>query len=139
MATPARLLIHPIRDVTIVNFNETTILDTVQVEQIGEQLYDLGEIGLAAELGEQLYDLVDKRDRKKLILDFSDVRLLSSSALGVLITLHGKAGKIKGRVILCGLRQELMKMFKITKLHKLFTFCDDEEQALAAFGLTTAG
>ena len=123
MATPARLLIHPIRDVTIVNFNETTILDTVQVEQIGEQLYDL----------------VDKRDRKKLILDFSDVRLLSSSALGVLITLHGKAGKIKGRVILCGLRQELMKMFKITKLHKLFTFCDNEEQALAAFGLTTAG
>jgi len=123
MATPARLLIHPIRDVTIVNFNETTILDTVQVEQIGEQLYDL----------------VDKRDRKKLILDFSSVRLLSSSALGVLITLHGKAGKIKGRVVLCGLREELMKMFKITKLHKLFTFCDDEEQALAAFGLTTAG
>lgn len=123
MPSSARLLIHPIRDVTIVNFNDTSILDTVHVEQIGEDLYDL----------------VDRKARRKLILDFSKVQLLSSSALGVLITLRKKAEQIKGQVIICGLRKDLKKVFKITKLEKLFTFCDDEEQALARFGITTAG
>ena len=123
MPAPPRLLIHWIRDVTVVNFNDSSILDGAQVEQIGEQLYEL----------------VDHKDRKKLILDFSNVQLLSSSALGVLITLRTKAEQIKGRVVLCGLRKDLRKVFKITRLDKLFTFCDDEEKALATFGITTAG
>ena len=123
MPTAPRLLIHTIRDATIVNFNDKTILDNAQVQQIGEQLYEL----------------VDRKDRKKLILDFTNVKLLSSSAIGVLITLRKKAEQIKGRVVLCGLRNELMKVFKITNLHKLFKFCKNEEKALAVFGITTAG
>ncbi len=123
MPAPARLLIHPIRDVTIVNFNDASILDAVQVEQIGEQLYEL----------------VDRKGRKKLVLDFSNVKLLSSSALGVLITLRKKADQIRGQVVLCGVRKDLRKVFKITRLNKMFTFCDDEEKALATFGITTAG
>ena len=123
MASAARLLIHMIRDVTVVNFHDSSILDTVQVQQIGEELYDL----------------VDSKARRKLILDFSKVQLLSSSALGVLITLRKKADQIKGQVVICGLRQDLRKIFKITNLERLFTFCDDEEQALNTFGVTTAG
>ena len=123
MPAPGRLLIHPIRDVTIVNFNDASILDTAQVEQIGEELYDL----------------VDQRDRRKIVLDFSNVRLLSSSALGVLVTLRKKADQIKGQIVLCGMREEIRKVFKITRLDRMFTFCDGEGEALATFGVTAAG
>ena len=117
------LFIHPIRDVTIVNFNQTAILDTVQIQQ----------------LGEELYELVDAQARRKVVLDFSNVKFLSSSALGVLITMQKKAKEIKGRLLLCGLKPDLRKVFKITSLEKLFEFFETEEQALNAFGVTSAG
>ncbi len=123
MARSSSILIHLIRDVTVVNFNKPSILDMAEVQQIGEQLFEL----------------VDNQARKKIILDFSKVKSLSSSALGVLITLRHKADAIKGKVVVCSLRKELQRVFKISRFDKLFTFCDDEEQALATFGVTTAG
>src|SRR5437667_379484 len=123
MPNPTRLLIHPIRDVTVVNFNESSILDALQVQQIGEELYDL----------------VDTKARRKIILDFANVKFLSSSALGVLITLRKKSAEIKGQVLICSLRPELRKVFKITNLEKLFEFYDTEERALTTFGVTTMG
>lgn len=115
----ARLLIHPIRDVTIVNFQDASILDTAQIEGIGEELYDL----------------IDNKGRKKLVLDFAKVQFLSSSALGVLLMLQKKATATKSQVVICSLRKDLMKVFELTKLSKLFTFAPDEEKALAHFGL----
>jgi len=122
MPGAARLLIHPFRDVTVVNFQDGSILDTAQVEAIGEELYDLVNKG-----------------RKKIVLDFTKVQFLSSSALGVLIMLRKKAAAIKGEVAICGLRKELMKVFEITNLTKMFAFAANEETALAHFGMTTAG
>jgi anti-sigma B factor antagonist len=119
----SRLLIQPIRDVTVVTFSDASILDAAQVQQ----------------LGEDLYDLVDNRARRKLVLDFSNVKFLSSSALGVLITLRKKSEEIKGRLLLCSLRPELRKVFKITSLDKLFEFYDNEEKALNALGVSTMG
>ena len=123
MAGAPQLLVHQIRDVTIVNFNDPSLLDMMQVEQIGKELHKL----------------VDERAYKKILLDFTKVKLLSSSALGVLITLQKKAREIKGRVVLCGLRPELRKVFKITSMDRLFDFYDDESAGLASFGVTAAG
>jgi anti-sigma B factor antagonist len=123
MAGAARLLIHPFRDVTVVNFQDASILDAAQVESIGEDLYDL----------------VDNKARKKIVLDFTKVQFLSSSALGVLIMLRKKAAAIKGEIVICGIRKELMKVFEITNLTRMFTFAASEEKALAHFGITSAG
>jgi len=123
MAGPARLVIHPIRDVTIVNFNESTILDTLQVDQIGQELYTL----------------VDDRACRKIILDFEKVRMLSSSALGVLITMRKKSEAIKGTIVLCSMKPDLQKLFKITRLDKLFKHYPNEAKALESFGITSAG
>jgi anti-anti-sigma factor len=119
----ARLLIQTFRDVTVVNFSDSSILDTLQVQQIGEELYEL----------------IDDRATRKMILDFSNVKFLSSSALGVLITVRKKADEIKGKVVLCGMKPDLRKIFKITNLEKLFDFYDNEEKALNYFGVSTMG
>jgi len=123
MPPQPKLLIHAIKDVTVVNFVDRLIRDLPQIEQIGEELFDL----------------VDNRDRKKLVLDFSKVQGLSSQTLGILITLQQKARNAKGEVVLCGVGAELVRLFKIAGLQKLFKFCDNEDQALACFGVTSAG
>lgn len=123
MPDTPRLLIENVKDVTVATFQEISILDALQIDEIGEELYEL----------------VEQKDRKKLVLDFSNVKFLSSSALSVLITLHKKAVQLKGQVILCDLRDDLKKVFEITRLDKMFTFCPSREEALAVFGRTTAG
>lgn len=123
MTSPNRLLEYAIRDVTIVVFQESSVLDALVVQEIGESLYYL----------------VDEKACRKVIIDFSKVHMLSSSALGILINLKKKADAIKGQIVLCGARQELMKLFAMVRLDKMFEFCPDEKKALAVFGLTTAG
>ena len=115
------LHIQTIGDVTVVNFIESSILDASSISSIGQQLYEL----------------VDKQDRKKVVLDFEKVRFLSSMALGVLINLRKKSAAIKGSIALCSLRPELFRVFKISKLDKLFKCYENEEKALNSFDVYT--
>ena len=86
-----------------------------------------------------MFELVTVRACKKIVLDFSKVKFLSSSALGIMIRLRKEAQAIKGKIVFCSLRKDLRQIFKITNLDKLFEFYDNEEQALNSFGVATAG
>lgn len=111
------LVISQIQDVTVVSFRNRSILDSVGVEAISRELYAL----------------VDEQARKKIVLDFSNVRFLSSQMLGVLIALHKKLKEIGGRYIIAGLQPELHRVFRITRLDKVLDFAEDETKALAEF------
>jgi anti-anti-sigma factor len=111
------LLVQRYKDVTVVNFQNISVLDSANIEA----------------LGRNLLELVEKQDHRKIILEFSAVRFMSSQALGVLLQLKKAMDPVKGRVIIVGIRPELHKVFKITNLHKLFTFHDDLDKALAEF------
>ncbi len=111
-------MIQKMLDVTMVEFQSPRLVDANSLDKIADELYEL----------------VDKKDRKKLILDFGNVRFMSSSALGMLLNLNTKSTAIKGTLVLCGLRKDLMKVFEITKLTKILRFCADEKEALAVFG-----
>lgn len=118
MSIAGKLIIQQVAGVTLIKFEDASILDASQIE----------------DLAEQLYRLVDEMDRKQLLLDLTKVRFLASSAVGVLINLHKKATKIKGRMVIVGMRPNLMKIFEIMKIKKLFTFCATEEEGLSALG-----
>ena len=81
-------------------------------------------------IGEALYELVDKQACRKLVVDFRAVSFLASQMLGVLIALDSKVRDINGKVVLCGLRPKLMKVFKITRLDKRLVFAADETDAI---------
>jgi len=117
----AQVLVQNIGGVTVVDFTDSSILDGIAVETIGQRLYEL----------------VDERARRKVLLDFTQVKFLSSSLLGVLIKLQQKAKAIKGRIAICGLRPELRRVFEISRTEKLFSFYDSEEAALNSFGVFT--
>jgi len=108
------LVISQVEGVTIVMFREAAILDMSAVEGISKDLYAL----------------VDQQAIRKIVLDFSTVRFLSSQMIGVLIKLQAKAAAIKGRVVLCGLQGELHKVFKITRLDKIMEFAPNEDEAM---------
>jgi anti-anti-sigma factor len=114
------LHIRTIADVTLVLFRESAIIEAALVER----------------LGAELYRLVDQQHCRKLILDFTKVRFLASGAVGVVIALQKRMAAAKGRLVICGLRQELKRVFQLLKVEKLFSFCADEAQALGVFGLT---
>jgi anti-sigma B factor antagonist len=108
------MVIQRVGDITFVRFQDSRLLDGQQLDAIGRELYRL----------------VDEMDRKKLLLDFSKVQFLASAAIGILVNLRKKSGAIKGVVVLCGLRKDIMKVFEITKLTKVLTFAPNEKKAL---------
>jgi anti-anti-sigma factor len=123
MSVAPKILIQKMWDVTIVDFQEARLLEADQIDAIGKQLYRL----------------VDEMHIQKLILDFAKVQFLASAAIGVLMNLHKKSNAIKGTFVICSLRKELMKVFEIMKLTKVFKFAANEDEALALLGYTAAG
>lgn len=121
MSSSSKLRIRSVEDVTTVRFQESSILDTELIH------------GIAQELDQ----LVESQKIKKLLLDFTEVTFFSSSALGILVTLSKKMAAINGELVICALAVELVKVFKITNLDKLFKFADDEDQALHMLGVTS--
>ena len=117
MAEEGKLIVQTIQGITLVIFEDNSILDPLQVQDIGEKLHRL----------------MDDEDRQRIILDFHKVKILSSQMLGVLIGMLKRINSSKGRIVVCGMKAELYQVFKITNLDKLFTFYDNEGLALRSF------
>ncbi|MCA9097748.1 MAG: STAS domain-containing protein [Planctomycetaceae bacterium] len=113
-APQRRLDIEEINDVTVAKFVDRKILDEANIQIIGNQLFGM----------------VDADDRKKIVLDFSNVEYLSSAALGKLITLDKKVKSAKGKLRLCNIRPDIYEVFAITRLNKLFDIRETQDQAL---------
>ena len=117
MAGYRRLDVNEVGDVTVVRFRDQKIIEDINIQ----------------ELGHELFLLVEVENRGKLLLNFSSVDFLSSAALGKLITLDKKVKAHGGVLKLSNIRPEIYEVFAITKLNRLFDIKDDEADALAAF------
>ena len=112
-----RLDINEVGDVTVVRFRDQKIVEDINIQ----------------ELGQEMFRLVESDNRKKLLLNFSSVDFLSSAALGKLITLDKKMKAAGGTLKFSNIRPEIYEVFVITRLNRLFDIKDDEADALAAF------
>ena len=114
-----RLDLEDIDDITVVRFIDKKILDETNIQIIGNQLFGL----------------VEDDGRRKIVLDFATVEYLSSAALGKLITMHKKVKDAKGQLKLCNIRKDILEVFTITKLNKVFDIQDNLEKALTSLGV----
>ncbi len=117
MAEEGKLAVQTVQGITLVIFEDASILDPLQVQDIGEKLHQL----------------IADEDRQRMILDFHKVKILSSQMLGVLIGMLKRTHSAKGRIVICGMKPDLYKVFKITNLDKLFSFYESEGHALRSF------
>lgn len=67
-----------------------------------------------------------------LIINLSDVDLIDSSGLGVLISAL-KAIGTRGEIKLCELMKNVKSVFEVTRLNKVFAIYDSEKEALDSF------
>lgn len=77
----------------------------------------------------EIQKLLDKSNEDRVVVDFSAVGFMASSALGKLVQLNKKAKEYNVKLKISGLRPEIYEVFKITKLHKVFDIEKDEATA----------
>jgi len=81
-------------------------------------------------LENSIIPLVERKQNINLVLDFSNVEFLSSSALGLLIRVSKKIYESNGHLRLCGIAGSIMQIFTITRLDKIFQILPDRHEAL---------
>ena len=81
--------------------------------------------------------LVDADKMKHILLNFDGVEFLSSAALNKLILVDKKVKQVGGQLRLCSLRAEILEVFNLTRLNRVFDIRDSESEALKAFGVPT--
>ena len=101
--------------VIVVQLTDRKILDEMNIMRIGDDLN-----GLVAE-----------SDTPQLVIDFSQVGHMSSSALGMLITLHKRIREKDGQLRLCCIQPSIYEVFVITRLNEIFQICQSRQEALA--------
>jgi anti-sigma B factor antagonist len=100
---------------TVVEFTTASLMDPVQLE----------------EMGGGLYHLVDEEDRRRIVLDFERVQYLSSQAIGMLLGVQKKLAALQGgKLILCGVGPRLMELLKITRLDRVLTVKPTQQEAV---------
>src|SRR6056297_4128894 len=104
-------------EVLVVGFMDSKILDSQRIEQVGRELQEA----------------VPQAVHKKLLLNFRGVSFMSSAMITKLVMLN-KTCKAQGISLkFSDVSPNVMEVFKITKLNKLFDIYDSEEKAIASF------
>jgi len=102
------------RDVHVIEFSRPDVTDPAYIER----------------LGDAIYHYLNPFDNPRVVIDFRNVRYLSSSTLGMLVALHKVMQQKEGELRLANVAEDLYRAFKLTKLHKLFKMFDDTEKAV---------
>ncbi len=91
------------------------------------------EAALIHEIGEESHSLLIDHGRSRILLDFTQVRYLSSSMLGQLARLASDVAIARGQLKSTGLGPVLRDTFRIGHLEPLFAIYDDRASTLKAF------
>jgi len=70
---------------------------------------------------------------KNVVLNLTQVDFADSAGLGLLARIHRSLRTDRGDLKICGLRESLLRVFKITHLHTVFEIYELEERAVEAF------
>jgi anti-sigma B factor antagonist len=81
-------------------------------------------------LQESIMSVIEQSERINLILNFGNVRFLSSAVLGLLIRISKRIYERDGQLRLCNINPKIYEIFKITRLTKTFDIYDDIEIAI---------
>jgi len=84
-----------------------------------------------SEIGAKLTEVIQGGGDKGLVIDFRNVSNMSSSALGMLITIHKRMREISGELRLCNINDNIKEVFDITRLNEILIIDESVEDSLA--------
>ena len=89
--------------------------------------------------GQELQELVDQcveRIRydgaRHFIFDLDQVQFMDSACLGTLVLLLQEVEHVRGKIALAGCGESIQFLFKVTRLDRSFTICEDVDEAKLA-------
>ncbi len=112
-AIKPRISVEYTGNATIVSFTDEKILEERDIKA----------------LQESIMSIVEQAERINLILDFGNVRFLSSAVLGLLIRMSKRIYERDGQLRLCNINPKIYEIFKITRLTKTFDINKDVQSA----------
>lgn len=115
--------------------NTVADLETTQKEHVLIIRFAIRRIsteGEVARVSRHLANLAHS-EGDKVVLDFSQLKQMSSAMLGKILALHKECEEHKITLRLCGMEPAIQEVFTTTGLHKLLKIHDTLEDALAAF------
>ncbi len=112
-AIKPRISVEYAENATIVTFTDEKILEELDIQA----------------LQDSIMSVIEQAERINLILDFCNVRFLSSAVLGLLIRVSKRVYERDGQLRLCNINPKIYEIFKITRLTKIFDIYKDVEAA----------
>lgn len=91
---------------------------------------------LNTELGSDFASEIDemmKNKVRKVVLDCSNLRYLTSYGLGMMVMLYSKLTKAGGQMKLAGVKKTILRVMEMTHVDQIFELHPDVEAARAAF------
>lgn len=87
---------------------------------------------VATDFKERMAELIASGNTK-IVLDLSKVEFIDSSGLGAIVSSLKRMGG-RGDLVVCGLQETTMTMFRLTRMDRVFQVFDSEQQAVSALG-----
>jgi anti-sigma B factor antagonist len=100
---------------------------------IGFVRADMTDASVITQIGDEIYHLVKEIEKPRLVVDFSQVERLSSATLGMLVALRKVVTKMDGQLRIANVADDLIEIFKITRLDVTLRLCKSTEAAVESF------
>ena len=101
----------------------------IVVAQISRQ--NLSEEENIEEMGQEFNRLVEHFGCRLLAVDMQFVKVVTSSALGKLISLHRNLHRREGRLVICAVRDTVADVLATARLNEYFTMATTVDDAVA--------
>lgn len=118
MTVTSRIQATEVDGVQVIRFRDRQLFDEKTVREVADQI---------------LASLPNDGSPIRLILDFTDVNLVSSTLLSKLILLQRRVGASNGKLRLCELPPVIQQVFRTANLDRLFSIDRDQRTALDSF------
>ena len=116
MAATPRIDVREVEGVKVIQFHDHHLFDERTVRDVADQVAAV---------------LPNDGSPIRLVLDFTDVALISSSLLSKLILLQRRVDSTHGKLRLCEMSSVVQSVFRTSNLDRLFTIDRDQRTSLA--------
>jgi anti-sigma B factor antagonist len=104
-------------------------VDGVVVLDVSGEMYGGPENMKLREIAKECIDA----GKLKLLINFSKVKWVASTGLGILVSTKASYEKAGGVIKLCNLNERVLTLFQVTKINTTMSPYASEDEAIAAF------
>jgi anti-sigma B factor antagonist len=118
MAVTTRIQVNESEGIKVVRFQDHQLFDERTVREIADQIAEA---------------LPNDGSPIRLVVDFSEVSLISSTFLSKLILLQRRIDATRGKLRLCEMTPIIQQVFRTSNLDRLFKIDRDQRTAIDSF------